>query len=75
MQRDNERKIRKCMDTCYLSGFLFPQAGLLTGFRVITIELVECLILFILLLQQFHHGVVICFVAECAAAWYLQCVG
>ena len=42
------------------SGTPSPQAGLLTGWRVIPIVLVECLSVLILLLKQFHGGFVIC---------------
>ena len=42
------------------SGTLSPQAGLLTGWRVIHIVLVECLSVLILLLKQFHGGFMIC---------------
>ena len=58
--QDDEREICKCMDTCYLPGFLPPQAGLLTGSRVIPIELVESLTSILLLLKQLHHGIMIC---------------
>ena len=37
-----------------------PQAGLLTGWRVIPIVPVECLSVLILLLKQFHGGFMIC---------------
>ena len=47
-------------DTCYLRGLLPPQAGLLTGSRVIPIVLVECLSVLILLPKQFHGGFMIC---------------
>ena len=42
------------------SGTPSPQAGLLTGWRVIPIVLVECLSVLILLLKQFHGGFMIC---------------
>ena len=42
------------------SGLSSPQAGLLNGSRVVTIEPVESLTFIILLLQQLHHGIVIC---------------
>ena len=58
--QDDEWEICKCMDTCYLPGFLPPQAGLLTGSRVIPIELVESLTSILLLLKQLHHGIMIC---------------
>ena len=42
------------------SGTPSPQAGLLTGWRVIPIVPVECLSVLILLLKQFHRGFMIC---------------
>ena len=42
------------------SGTPSPQAGLLTGWRVIPIVPVECLSVLILLLKQFHGGFMIC---------------
>jgi len=42
------------------SGLSSPQAGLLNGSRVVTIEPVESLTFIILLLQQLHRGIVIC---------------
>ena len=42
------------------SGTPYPQAGLLTGWRVIPIVPVECLSVLILLLKQFHGGFMIC---------------
>ena len=42
------------------SGTPSPQAGLLTGWRVIPIVPVECLSILILLLKQFHGGFMIC---------------
>ena len=42
------------------SGLPSPQAGLLTGSRVITIEPVESLTFIVLLLKQLHSGIVIC---------------
>ena len=42
------------------SGSPSPQAGLLTGWRVIPIVLVECLSVLILLLKQIHGGFMIC---------------
>ena len=42
------------------SGTPSPQAGLLTGWRVIPVVLVECLSVLILLPQQFHGGFMIC---------------
>ena len=42
------------------SGTPSPQAGLLTGWRVIPVALVECLSVVILLLKQFHGGFMIC---------------
>ena len=47
-------------DTCYLQGLLPPQAGLLTGWRVIPVALVEYLSIVILLPKQFHGGFMIC---------------
>ena len=42
------------------SGTPSPQVGLLTGWRVIPIVLIECLSVLILLLKQFHGGFMIC---------------
>ena len=42
------------------SGTPSPQAGLLTGCRVISIVPVECLSVLIQLLKQFHGGFMIC---------------
>ena len=42
------------------SGLPSPQAGLLTGSRVVPKEPVESLTLVVLLLQQLHRGSVIC---------------
>src|SRR6185312_314887 len=42
------------------SGTPSPQAGLLTGCRLIPIVPVECLSVLILLLKQFHGGFMIC---------------
>ena len=42
------------------SGTPSPQAGLLTGWRVISVVPVECLSVLILLLKQFHGGFMIC---------------
>ena len=42
------------------SGTPSPQAGLLTGWRVIPIVLVECLSVLILLLKQFHGVFMFC---------------
>ena len=42
------------------SGSPSPQAGLLTGWRVIPVVLVECLSILILLPKQFHVGFMIC---------------
>ena len=58
--QDDEREICKCMDTCYLRASSPPQAGLLTGSRVIPIESVESLTFVVLLLKQLHCGIMIC---------------
>ena len=42
------------------SGLPSPLAGLLTGSRVIPIELVESLTSILLLLKQLLHGIMIC---------------
>ena len=58
--QDDERK-ETCKCTIHVTfGDSSPQAGLLTGWRVIPVVLVECLSVLILLLQQFHGGFMIC---------------
>ena len=42
------------------SGLSSPQAGLLNGSRVVTIEPVESLTFIVLLLKQLHCGIMIC---------------
>ena len=42
------------------SGTPPPQAGLLAGWRVIPVVLVECLSILILIPKQFHGGFMIC---------------
>src|SRR6185312_4187223 len=58
--QDDEKGNMQMQDTCYLWGLLPPQAGLLTGWRVIPIVPVECLSVLVLLLKQFHGGFMIC---------------
>ena len=62
-------------DTCYLRGLLPPQAGLLTGCRVITIVPVESLSFFILLSQHLHGGFVVCLLLRVISCGVLNMLG
>ena len=59
MQDDGKGNMQM-QDTCYLRGLPPPQAGLLTGCRVIPIVPVESLSFFMLFSQHFHGGFVVC---------------
>ena len=70
-----EKGNMQMQDTCYLRGLLPPQAGLLTGCRVITIVPVESLSFFILLSQHLHGGFVVCLLLRVISCGVLNMLG
>ena len=57
------------------SGTPYPQAGLLTGWRVIPIVPVECLSVLVLLLKQFHGGFVTCLLLRVVSCGIFNMLG
>ena len=57
------------------SGTPSPQAGLLTGCRVIPIVLVESLSFFMLLSKQFHGGFLICLLLRVVSCGVFNMLG
>ena len=73
--QDDEKGNMQMHDTCYLRGLLPPQAGLLTGCRVIPIVSVESLSFFTLLSKQFHGGFVICLLLHVVSCGVFNVLG
>ena len=69
-----KREICKCKIHVTFGDF-FPQAGLLTGCRVIPIVSVESLSFFTLLSKQFHGGFVICLLLHVVSCGVFNVLG
>ena len=73
--QDDEKGNMQMQATCYLRGLPPPQAGLLTGCRVIPIVSVESLSFFMLFSQHFHGGFVVCLLLHMVSCGVLNMLG
>ena len=73
--QDDEKGNMQMQATCYLRGLPPPQAGLLTGCRVIPIVPVESLSFFMLFSMQFHGDFVVCLLLRVVSCGVFNMLG